>query len=245
MTSRLSVIHELLRTTSVDELRAGRAALHTLAERVLAPDLYARTGYIGLRPTVDGFGQPELLGGTERRRARLVKNHLVVQRDVHETLHELTTLGEAAEAVGIELGAPLPYEASSPTDPDTPVTLRREVANGLAVSLNFAASTLEQVRRNFWPAQPSIYQLWPEHFDLAVQVGDVMIGASPGDRLDETDGRPTPYLYVAPSVVPDENGYWNEPYGAAIGLGEIRSMEHAVAFFSAGLNELDVPTTGR
>lgn len=239
MTNRLSVIHELLRTTSTEELVAGRASLHAVAERILAADLYARTGYVGLRPTVDGFGQPEVLTGGERRRARIVRNTLVVQHDVSETRHELTTLGDLAAAVGIELGGDLPYEPSSDAAPSTPVAISETAAKAFAVTLAFSASALERVRRAAWESNPSIYQLWPEHFDLAVQIGSVMIGASLGDALS-VDGRRTPYLYVSPEEVPAPDGYWNEPYGAAIGFDELRSDDHAHAFFTTGLEALGI-----
>ena len=54
-------------------------------------------------------------------------------------------------------------------------------------------------------------QLWPEHFDLAVELGArgrpggaPAYGASPGDEL-----HPEPYLYVAPWKAPPPGGLWN------------------------------------
>lgn len=237
MASRLSIVHELIRTTPDDEIAAARASLHNVAERVLSTELYARTGLIGLRPTVDGFGQPEMLTHGVRRRVRVAANLLMVQHDTGETRHELTTLGAAAEAVGIELGGELPYEAFSSTAAETTVAVNGDVAVALAASLDFTGSALERARHAVWHENPSIAQLWPEHFDLAVQVRDVMIGGSLGDA-ERHGARRTPYLYVAPAEVPEPDEFWNEPYGAAIGFEELRSPDHAFAFFATGLRSL-------
>jgi hypothetical protein len=76
-----------------------------------------------------------------------------------------------------------------------PVAARR-----LADWYGFAASVLEQLRadgpRKF---EPSRVQLWPEHFDMAVEQGSeaagrrANYGCSPGD-----EAHPEPYLYVGP-----------------------------------------------
>ena len=64
----------------------------------------------------------------------------------------------------------------------------------------FATSVLEELRAGFDADGDSLrVQLWPEHFDLAVQLGSEDFGAratyglSPGDEL-----HPEPYLYVTP-----------------------------------------------
>jgi hypothetical protein len=52
-------------------------------------------------------------------------------------------------------------------------------------------------------------QLWPEHFDLAMVLGDVSAGArasyglSPGDEQ-----HPEPYVYVGPWVEPEPGELW-------------------------------------
>jgi hypothetical protein len=76
----------------------------------------------------------------------------------------------------------------------------------------FGCSVLEELRAepSNEPA-PSRVQLWPEHFDLSVDLGDETagtrgtFGASPGDS-----DHPEPYLYVthwAPTVT--EDAFWN------------------------------------
>jgi hypothetical protein len=57
--------------------------------------------------------------------------------------------------------------------------------------------------------EPSRVQLWPEHFDLAVELGSEAAGAraayglSPGD-----DGHDEPYAYVAPWAAPPPGELW-------------------------------------
>ena len=61
--------------------------------------------------------------------------------------------------------------------------------------------------------QPSRVQLWPEHFDLSVDLGDDQagrrgtFGASAGDDVD-----PDPYLYVTHWADVAEHEYWNEEH---------------------------------
>ena len=58
---------------------------------------------------------------------------------------------------------------------------------------------LEQLRADESDGDPSLVQLWPEHFDIAVELGSepagqrATFGASPGDESHDE-----PYLYVSP-----------------------------------------------
>ncbi|NLA35539.1 MAG: hypothetical protein GX868_07600 [Actinobacteria bacterium] len=240
MSERLATIHELLRTVSEADLVAARTALHTLAERVLAPDLYRATRRVGLRPCPGGFGQPEHFVDGERRRLRVDGDSIVVLHGVSERRAPLSTLARVAQFCGAPLGpGDLPYEASSPSDPNGDLAVTPAAASLIATVLSFGNDALELTRTRTWQAGPTIVEFWPEHFDLASRIGAVMIGVSPGDATTTPGGRRRPYLYVAPPTVPPEDDYWNEPYGAAIGFEEIRSLDHAVAFFVAGLENLD------
>ena len=90
---------------------------------------------------------------------------------------------------------------------------------------------------------PSMVQIWPEHFDIGVDVstalGRVNLGASPGDAA-----YPVPYLYVAPWEPhrPGDPAFWNAPFGAVElrveGLAATEEVERAVAFFEGGLHML-------
>jgi hypothetical protein len=74
-----------------------------------------------------------------------------------------------------------------------------EPAAALGDFYGFACSVLEEERAEQSDEDPSLVQLWPEHFDIAFELGNdskgqrANYGASPGD--DEHD---EPYLYVGP-----------------------------------------------
>ena len=85
-------------------------------------------------------------------------------------------------------------------------------------------------------------QLWPEHFDLAVDLGSeaaqarATYGLSPGD-----EDHPEPYLYVAPWAPPATGDLWQAtgftgaelPYSELLDATDQR--ETALAFFCARL----------
>jgi hypothetical protein len=108
----------------------------------------------------------------------------------------------------------------------------------------FACSVLEELRAEAASAgpPPSRVQLWPEHFDLSVDLGDDAVGAkgtfgaSPGDGA-----HPEPYLYVthwAGTVADDP--YWNATAfaGAALPLAALVAVDDqraaALDFFRRG-----------
>ena len=76
----------------------------------------------------------------------------------------------------------------------------------------FGDAALEQLRAEADPGEdPSIVQLWPEHFDIAIEMGDearqarANYGLSPGD-----EDHPEPYAYVGPWVAERASGpLWN------------------------------------
>jgi hypothetical protein len=82
----------------------------------------------------------------------------------------------------------------------------------------FGTSVLEELRATVGDeAAPSRVQLWPEHFDLSVELGSESAGkragygASPGDELHSD-----PYLYVAPwGEVPDDDLWRATAFGGA------------------------------
>ena len=71
-------------------------------------------------------------------------------------------------------------------------------ATALGDFYGLGCSVLEQLRADEPEGEPSLVQLWPEHFDIAIELGSesagqrATYGASPGD--DEHD---EPYLYVS------------------------------------------------
>ena len=97
-------------------------------------------------------------------------------------------------------------------------------ARALGDFYGFACSVLEQLRAEYGELEPSLVQLWPEHFDLAFELGPeakgrrANYGASPGD---EVHGEP--YLYVGPFDQGVAGELWNATdfVGAELGYSEL------------------------
>jgi hypothetical protein len=220
--------------------------MHSLAEHVLCAARYRANGKIGLRFTRNGFGTPFF--GTDAQ-VRVDGTTLVYTASdaVPDARTDLTTLGAAASAIGIEAGAPDLFEPATPLDLDRPFDLDAGAVAVLGWWFGLAAAVLAQLRADAAsnaPANPpSLLQLWPEHFDIAVDLGDTAaggranFGASPGDAV-----HPEPYLYVGPwdlAQLPDPpDPYWNEPFGASLPYsalsGPSGARDAALAFFRAG-----------
>ena len=91
-----------------------------------------------------------------------------------------------------------------------------------------ACSVLEQLRANEADGDPSLVQLWPEHFDIAIDLGSeaaaqrATYGASPGD-----DDHQEPYLYVSPWTREVSGALWNASAfkGAELGYSELIAAE--------------------
>ena len=87
-----------------------------------------------------------------------------------------------------------------------------------------ACSVLEQLRADEADGDPSLVQLWPEHFDIAIDLGSdaagqrATYGASPGD-----DDHHEPYLYVSPWTREVSGELWNATgfKGAELGYSEL------------------------
>jgi hypothetical protein len=83
-------------------------------------------------------------------------------------------------------------------------------ASALGDFYGLACSVLEQLRADEPEGNSSLVQLWPEHFDLAIELGSgpdgtrANFGASPGD-----DGHPEPYFYVGPWSAEVSGELWN------------------------------------
>jgi len=102
-------------------------------------------------------------------------------------------------------------------------------AAALAAWFAFGAGVLEELRADADAAlAPTPPQLWPEHFDVAIELGDeaggkrATYGASPGD-----DEHAEPYLYVATWAAPPEGPLWNATAfpGAELSYSELLAAE--------------------
>jgi len=179
---------------------ATRAALHRVAELIVAPARVAATGNeIALEVTGGGFGTPRFPDGG---RVRVDGDALAVE-DVAgaERRAQLTTLPEAATLAG------LPADGLD----DAPLGVDAQAARTLAEFYAFSDDVLRTLLAEAPDgADPSEIHLWPEHFDIAFEQGSEAegrragYGASPGDEQ-----HPEPYLYVGPWTAPPAAPEWN------------------------------------
>jgi hypothetical protein len=146
-----------------------------------------------------------------------------------------------AAVVSMSTPVPLPYAATTTATPDVLGAAADDAAALLGDWFGFGCSVLEQLRATAPDGAATRCQLWPEHFDLAVELGDegsgsrAGFGASPGDAA-----HPEPYLYVSPWAPrrPDDP-FWNDtafpgaslPYAALTGDAPI-ARDAALAFFT-------------
>src|SRR5205823_5825512 len=106
----------------------------------------------------------------------------------------------------------------------------------LAGWYRLGADALNRFAATIAGEEPSEPQLWPEHFDLGLTAASVNYGVSPGD-----EHIPDPYLYVAPHAgrPAGDGDFWNAPFGAAITISDVSSVDDGVAFFRAGHDRLE------
>ena len=221
-----------------------RKQLHTLAEHVLAPARHRVNGKIGLRFTRGGFGTP-FFGDDEQ--IRLEGDEVVRQHGHRETRQKLTTPEEVAQLAGIRCGAPRDvYRPTTAIDPDERLDIDPVGARYLGDLYGLGTSVLEELRARVTPEEtPSRVQVWPEHFDVALELGDqnagerAGYGLSPGD-----DNHGAPYLYVVPWDECPSDAWWNGTYfaGARCDLSELLEApdqrECALDFFEEGRRRL-------
>jgi len=207
-------------------LAETRDALHTVAEHILAAARYRAVGRIGLQPTRGGITTPI----TDGRWLEVIGTDLVVRDETGEVEREpVTTLRSAGTLVGIEPGLPAgTYSPTTPLDLDAGLEVDPVAADAIAAWFELVFDGLGEFAGRHGDEVPTDITLWPEHFDLAMSLGDVNYGGSPGD-----DGHPEPYLYVGPWTA-RKGPFWNEPFGASRGGGAVTDVAGAVAFFAEG-----------
>jgi hypothetical protein len=133
----------------------------------------------------------------------------------------------------VKPGAPDVFSPTTHLDLDTPLDVDAGAARALGDWFGFGASLLEQLRADATEDDaPGRVQIWPEHFDVAVDLGPhdarANYGASPGDAE-----HPEPYLYVGPWE-PISGAFWNEPWGASLSYPAILDGADALAFLRRG-----------
>ena len=221
--------------TTPEHLVATREALHLLATEVVSPARQRANGKTGLRYTRGGFGTPFFYSDVQ---VRVEGAELIVQHGETERRAPITTLAAAAAHLGDEIG-PVVADAE-------PLAVDPAAATFLGNWYGFAASVLEELRASAGAdADPSRVQLWPEHLDLAVELGSeerrarASYGLSPGDET-----HPEPYAYVVPWVAPARSEVWQASAfaGAELAYTELVAAEDqraaALGFLDARMRAL-------
>ncbi len=152
---------------------------------------------ISLRYTRGGFGTPFFEQDGVDCQVRIEGAELIRQRGAEESRE------------------PLPPEVDGAT------------SRALGDLYGFACSVLEQLRADESEADSTMVRIWPEHFDIAVELGDgetgANFGASPGDENHDE-----PYLYVGPFDAGLASGeLWNATGfpGAELGYSELLAAD--------------------
>jgi hypothetical protein len=219
------------------EFAQTRLALHELAEKVISPARQRANTKIGLRWTLGGFGTPFF--GADAQ-VRVEHGELVLQKEERVRRAAIGTLASARELLG-DLAGPDGDGASGAA-----LAVDANAASALGEYYGFATSVLEELRHGAQaPLEPSRVQLWPEHFDIAIELGGEAAGkragygASPGD-----DAHAAPYLYVVPWGETPSGDRWQAEafagaqldYGVLLAARDQRAV--ALEFFRGCLAEL-------
>lgn len=236
-----------------DPFAATRDALQRVATHVLAHRRHDLCGKIGLRATPGGIGTPAC--GPDHEVLRISGTRLVRERTgdngARTTSLDLVTatLDDAATLGGVDLRAPFSAGHDTPAVGDTRAPMRVDApsADVLADWFRFGWAVLDAAVATLGPdAEPSVVQLWPEHFDAGCDVAAtpdrrVNLGASPSDSFS-----PQPYLYVGPwdAERPGDPAYWNAPFGAVLTYDQLVASADpvavAIAFLRRGVELLRI-----
>lgn len=203
---------------NVDILVGTRRSLHAVAESVIAGPQHRRHGTIRLVPCAGGFRGVALgvaVEGTE-----------LVWAGGRASLDGATCRALGA-ATGFGAGAPEGlYRDGSGVGLDEVLAVDDEAAGLLATWFAAGDGVLRLLGADGAPV------LWPEHFDLAVVLGDAAFGVSPGDGHSAE-----PYAYVS-TESPPAGSLWNAPFGARAGIGRFGGPADLQAFFDQAASEL-------
>jgi hypothetical protein len=238
-----------------DSFASTRDALQRVAVHILARARVQATGRFGLRPTVGGFGTPEF--GDRVTRVRVAGALLVCETGGTDGATSVAaaidgaSLADLATVAGVDLAEPLDVGHDTPPLGDADETLAVDAAAAASLADWYAvvAGALDRAVAELGAdASPTTTQLWPEHFDVALDVAAtadrrINLGGSPGDGFHAA-----PYAYVGPwtsdwtSDRPGDQAFWNAPFGAVLGYEHLVGDGDAVAriteFFLEGVRRL-------
>ena len=209
-----------------------RSGLHFVAEHLVKPKRELETGNeIALCFTPGGFGTPPWdLGEASgaRGQARVAGTEVVLLSGGREERRAADDPAAAAEMLGVD-----------PPDLDEPTSIDADSAAALADWFAYGTIVLAELIDLHPELDPAPIRLWPEHFDVASELGSeaagarANYGASPGD-----EDHPEPYLYVGPWDQSVEGEAWNAKAfkGAEVGLAELLAVDDQIAAAAAFLS---------
>jgi hypothetical protein len=215
----------------------ARNALHSLAADVVSPTMQRANGEVALRFSRGGFATP-FFGNDVQLRVEGDVLHMQVADRVQSA--PITNLADAAGFVGFDLTR---FDLAAA---DEPLVVDAAAARYLGDVYGFAFSVLEELRARADASMvPSFVNLWPESFDVAVELGSdhhglrAAYGVSPGGV-----NHAEPYAYVAPWTATPTGELWqaDDFAGAQLTLSELQVVDDqratAIAFFEERLAAL-------
>ena len=241
---------------------------HRLAYAVVAEARRQANGKFGLRYTAGGFGTPFFARDGRDTQVRVAEGQIIVQSGDEARTVPIESLSSAAVHCGVRPSTEAAEHDSPPLgDLQQPLMVDAELTAFLGDWFGFSLSVLEELRLTPGARDVGRTQLWPGHFDPAVEItaGDpddgpvgsaadatvgaasddgvrrrATYGASPGDQ-----NNPAPYLYVGPwGGVDAADDYWGaESFsGAVLGYEALLAAPGqrlaALEFFTAGYERL-------
>ncbi|MFE3102521.1 hypothetical protein [Nocardia tengchongensis] len=202
--------------TTIDDYRRTRESLHAVAEQLLAGPEFSRSKTIRLTPVPGGFATVQ-----EPRLA--VRADVLLLDDLPIGKMDGVTIAELAAAAGVEPGMPEGVYASRTTfDPNAPLFVDARQSRILTSAYGLGDAALRALAADRTPV------LWPEHFDLGIDIDEVNYGVSPGDALIGE-----PYAYVGPWRT-RTGDFWNQSFGASRTIAELGDLDALTEFFREG-----------
>ena len=238
-----------------DDWPDQRDTLRYLATHLLSQARFRLDGLFDLVPSPGGFGTP--MAGQNRERLRLAGGSLLIERvsgaDITHAAATTqietvagNTLEHLASAAGFSPDPEFWVGHDTPPTRDTadPIYLDSAATEILGDWFLLGQRAIDDAIASLPNAEASVGRLWPEHFDYGIDLAAkpgvrCNLGASAGDSF-----HPEPYMYLGPwdTGRPGPADYWNAPFGAVLGFGELDSSQDplraTIEFFMRGLSAL-------
>ncbi len=227
-----------------DDWPTQRGTLQRIATHVVAQAQQKVTGHFALMAVPGGFGTPQF--GADRQRVRVSGGSVFVEtakgpRDggAETSVHMIagSTLRDLCAAAGFEPDPDFSVGHDTPElgDVDEPLMLDSETTTVVGDWYLLGQRAMDVTIASLPDPQASVARLWPEHFDIGIDLAvdpankpgiRTNLGAAAGDSYHEE-----PYLYVGPwdDSRPGPAEFWNAPFGATLGFGELDAAENPLA----------------